>query len=102
MSTWKIIDKVESETILDQDKWTIPSNGLYKFTQYELSIYVNGSGNHAADLIHPNSSAIESGYHIPAGTVVKIGPVNISDFPAIRASHGKIDVVVSYAIVPAG
>jgi hypothetical protein len=102
MGTWKIINKVESQTIANEAKWTIPSNGLSEWTQYELSIYVNGGGNHAADLIHPDSTAQESGYHIPAGATVTIGPVHKDDFPAIRASHGEIDVYVSYAIVPEG
>ena len=100
MSTWKILNKVESQTIANEAKWTIPSDGLSEWQQYELSIHVNGTGNHPADLIHRDSNAIESGYHIPANTVMKIGPVAIEDFPAIRASHGEIDVHVSYAIVP--
>ena len=100
MSTWKILNKVESQTIANEAKWTIPSDGLSEWQQYELSIYVNGSGNHPADLIHRDSDSQESGYHIPANGVMKIGPVNIEDFPAIRASHGEIDVHVSYAIVP--
>lgn len=102
MGTWKIVNKVESQTIADEDKWTIPNDGLSEWTQYELSIFINGSGNHPADLVHPDSEAIESGYHIPAGATVTIGPVHKDDFPAIRASHGEIDVYVSYAIVPEG
>ena len=102
MSTWKILNKVESQTIANEAKWTIPSDGLSEWQQYELSIHVNGTGNHPADLIHRDSDSQESGYHIPANGVMKIGPVNIEDFPAIRASHGEIDVYVSYAIVPEG
>ena len=102
MGTWKIINKVESTTILNETKWTIPSDGLSEWQQYELSIHVNGSGNHPADLIHPDSDVTESGYHIPANGVVTIGPVVIEDFPAIVASHGDVDVHVSYAIVPEG
>ena len=100
MGTWRILNKVESQTIANEAKWTIPSDGLSEWTQYELSIFVNGSGNHPADLIHPDSTAQESGYHIEAGSTIKIGPVKIEDFPAIRASHGEVDVYVSYAIVP--
>jgi hypothetical protein len=100
MGTWKIVNKVESQTIADEAKWTIPSNGLSEWTQYELSIHIDGGGNHPASIIHADSDAQESGYHIPAGGVVTVGPVNIEDFPAIRASHGAIDVYVSYAVVP--
>jgi len=100
MGTWKILNKVESQTIANEAKWTIPSDGLSEWKQYELSICIKGSGNHPADLIHPDSDAQESGYHIPANGVVTVGPINIEDFPAIRASHGEIDVCVSYAIVP--
>ena len=100
MGTWKILNKVESQTIANEAKWTIPSTGLSEFKCYELSICVDAGGNHAADLIHPDSDAQESGYHIPKGGVVTIGPVNIEDFPAIRASHGEISVYVSYAVVP--
>lgn len=100
MGTWRILNKVESQTIENGAKWTIPSDGLSIYTQYELSIYVNGSGNHPADLVHPDSTAQESGYHIASNSVMKIGPVEVADFPAIRASHGEIDVHVSYAIIP--
>jgi len=102
MGTWKILNKVETQTIANEAKWTIPSDGLSEWKQYELSICIKGSGNHPADLIHPDSTAQESGYHIPANGVVTIGPIKIEDFPAIRASHGEIDVCVSYAIVPEG
>jgi hypothetical protein len=100
MGTWRILNKVETQTIADEAKWTIPSDGLSEWTQYELSIHIDGGGNHPASIIHADSAAQESGYHIPAGGVVTIGPVNIEDFPAIRASHGAIDVYVSYAVVP--
>jgi hypothetical protein len=100
MGTWRILNKVETQTIADEAKWTIPSDGLSEWTQYELSIHIDGGGNHPASIIHADSAAQESGYHIPAGGVVTVGPVNIEDFPAIRASHGAIDVYVSYAVVP--
>lgn len=102
MGTWRILNKVESATIADQAKWTIPSDGLSEWQQYELSIHINGSGNHPADLVHPDSDAAESGYHIPAGGVITIGPVAIEDFPAIKATHGEVDAHVSYATVPEG
>lgn len=102
MGTWKILNKVESQNIANEAKWTIPSDGLSEWTQYELSIYIHGSGNHPADLIHPDSDAQESGYHIPAKGIVTIGPIKKEDFPAIRASHGAIEVYVSYAVVPEG
>ena len=100
MGTWKIVNKVESQTIADQGKWTIPNDGLSEWTQYELAIHINGQGNHPADIVHPDSTADESGYHLPAGSTTVIGPVKIEDFPAIKATHGEIDVHISYAIVP--
>ena len=101
MGTWRILNKVESQTIANGAKWTIPSNGLSTYTQYELSILVNGSGNHPAELVHQSSTSTGyTGYHIEAGSVMKVGPVEVADFPAIRASHGEIDAHVSYAIIP--
>ena len=102
MGTWKLINKDEEQTITNGNKWTIPSDGLSEWTQYEIAIYIHGNGNHPADLIHPDSTAQESGYHLPAGSTTTIGPVHKDDFPAIRASHGDIDVHISYAIVPEG
>ena len=98
---WTIVDKIETQTIADETKWTIPSDGLDQYKQYELSIYINGEGNHPAGLVHASSTATDtSGYHIPAGGTAVVGPVEIDEFPAILATHGEIDVQVSYAIVP--
>jgi len=98
---WKILNKNESTTVAQGDTYVIPSDGLSEWTHYELSIYVNGAGNHPAELVHQSAAATAfTGYHIPAGGVITIGPVKIEDFPAVRASHGPIDVHISYAIVP--
>jgi len=52
-------------------------------------------------LVHADSTATDtSGYHIPAGGTAVVGPLEIDEFPAILATHGEIDVQVSYAIVP--
>ena len=98
---WTILNKIETQTITDETKWTIPSDGLDQYKQYELSIYIGGAGNHPAGLVHASStSTTDSGYHIPAGSTAVVGPVEIDEFPAILATHGDIDVQVSYAIVP--
>jgi len=97
---FKIVNKNESATVANEAKWIIPSDGLSEWTQYQISIYVNGAGNHPAELVHQDAAATGfTGYHIPANGSITIGPMNIEDFPAVRASHGPIDVHVSYAII---
>jgi hypothetical protein len=101
MGTWRILNKVETQTIADEAKWTIPSDGLSEWTQYELSIHIDGGGNHPASIIHADSAAQESGYHIPAGGVVTVGPVNIEDYPCNKSiARRNRSVYVSYAVVP--
>ena len=99
MGTIRIQNKIEDLTIGADTKVPIPVEGLYEFTAYEISIYVDGS--HPAFLVHPDAAGEISGYCIPAGGIATYGPVTVADMPALYAEAGKAtDVVISYASVP--
>jgi len=102
MGLFRLLNKAESFTVLDGTKTNIPRDGLSDYAQYELIIHVSGGGNHPVDIVHVDYDVEdgETGFHVAAGTTVSIGPMEVKDFPAIFASHGDVDIYVSYASVP--
>lgn len=99
MGTYKILSKNESTTVLDGETWAIPNDGLDIWNQYALTIYVNGAGNHPAMIINPDSEAEATGMYIPGNGTLTLSPLKTKDFPSILASHGDIDVHVSYSMI---
>ena len=101
MGTIRIANKIENLTVGADTKVSIPVDGLYEYTAYEISIYVDGS--HPAFLVHPDATGEISGYRIPSAGVATYGPVELDDMPALYAEAGKATaVVISYASVPEG